>query len=69
VCAERLGETARLATSDDATKSGTVVFVDAAGIKRTLDVVSALFGLNAAEVHDTAPPVVAVAPLLRSAKA
>jgi hypothetical protein len=58
VCAERLGGTARLATFDDATpNSGTVVFVDAAGIKRTLDVVSAPFGLDAAEVHSTALPV------------
>jgi hypothetical protein len=41
-CAERLGGTARVATFDDATpNSGTVVFVDTAGMKRTLDIVSA----------------------------
>jgi hypothetical protein len=58
VCAERLGGTPRVATFDDATpNSGTVVFVDAAGITRTLDVVSAPFGLDAAEVHGTAVPV------------
>jgi hypothetical protein len=58
VCAERLGGTPRVATFDDATpNSGTVVFVDAAGVTRTLDVVSAPFGLDAAEVHDTAVPV------------
>jgi hypothetical protein len=58
VCAERLGGTPRVATFDDATpNSGTVVFVDAAGITRTLDVVSAPFGLDASEVHDTAVPV------------
>ena len=44
VCAERLGGTAHVATFDDATpNSGTVVFVDGAGVKRTLDVVSAPF--------------------------
>lgn len=58
VCAERLGGTPRVATFDDATpNSGTVVFVDAAGVTRTLDVVSAPFGLDSAEVHDTAVPV------------
>jgi hypothetical protein len=58
VCAERLGGTPRVATFDDATpNNGTVVFVDAAGITRTLDIVSAPFGLEAAEVHDTAVPV------------
>lgn len=58
VCAERLGGTPRVATFGDATpNSGTVVFVDAAGVTRTLDVVSAPFGLGAAEVHDTAIPV------------
>jgi hypothetical protein len=57
-CAERLQGKARLATFDDATpNSGTIVFVDAAGITRTLDVVSAPFGLNAEEVHSTALPV------------
>lgn len=54
-CADRLGGTPRLATFEDATpNSGTVVFVDAAGVTRTLDVVSAPFGLDAAEVHSTA---------------
>ncbi len=58
ICAERLGGEARIATFDDATpNSGTVVFVDAGGVTRTLDVVSAPFGLDAAEVHDTAVPV------------
>jgi hypothetical protein len=55
VCAERLGGTARVATFDDATpNSGTVVFVDGAGVKRTLDVVSAPFGLKSSEVGETA---------------
>jgi len=58
VCAERLGGTPRVATFDDVTpNSGTVVFVDGAGITRTLDVVSAPYGLAAAEVHATALPV------------
>lgn len=58
VCAERLGGTPRVATFDDATpNSGTVVFVDGAGVTRTLDVLSAPFGLDAAEVHTTALPV------------
>ena len=58
MCAERLGGTPRVATFDDATpNSGTVVFVDAAGVRRTLDIVSAPFGLDAAEVHATALPV------------
>ncbi|MBX3208806.1 MAG: hypothetical protein KF764_27490 [Labilithrix sp.] len=57
-CAERLGGHARVATFDEATpNSGTVVFVDAAGVTRTLDVVSAPFGLDAPEVHATALPV------------
>ena len=57
-CAERLGGTPRVATFDDATpNSGTVVFVDAAGVTRTLDVVTAPYGLDSAEVHDTAVPV------------
>ena len=57
-CAERLGGKARVATFDDATpNSGTVVFMDAAGITRTLDVVSAPFGLDGEEVHSTALPV------------
>jgi hypothetical protein len=57
-CAERLGGTARVATFDDATpNSGTVVFVDAAGITRTLDILSAPYGIDSAEVHDTAVPV------------
>jgi hypothetical protein len=56
-CAERLAGTARVATFDDATpNSGTVVFVDGAGVKRTLDIVSAPFGLNTAEVSATALP-------------
>jgi hypothetical protein len=58
VCAERLGGTARVATFDDATpNSGTVVFVDGAGVTRTLDIVSAPFGLESTEVHDTAVPI------------
>jgi hypothetical protein len=55
VCAERLGGTARVATFDDATpNSGTVVFVDGAGVTRTLDIVSAPFGLTSSEVGETA---------------
>jgi hypothetical protein len=55
LAAERLGGRPRVATFDDATpNSGTVVFVDSAGAKRTLDVVSAPFGLDADEVHATA---------------
>jgi hypothetical protein len=55
ICAERLGGRPRVATFDDATpNSGTVVFVDAEGVSRTLDVVSAPFGLDGAEVHDSA---------------
>jgi hypothetical protein len=55
LAAERLGGRPRVATFDDATpNSGTVVFVDAAGAERTLDVVSAPFGLDAEEVHATA---------------
>ena len=58
VCAERLAGKARIATFDDATpNSGTVVFVDASGVTRTLDVVLAPFGIDAAEVHATALPV------------
>jgi hypothetical protein len=58
LCAERLGGEARIATFDDATpNSGTVVFVDAAGVTRTLDIVSAPFGLGGEEVHATALPV------------
>jgi hypothetical protein len=58
LCAERLGGTPRLASFDDATpNSGTVVFADALKITRTLDVVSAPFGLDGAEVHATALPV------------
>jgi hypothetical protein len=57
-CAERLGGKARLSTFDDATpNTGTVVFVDAAGVTRTIDVVSAPFGLNGEEVRRTALPV------------
>ena len=41
LCAERLGGVARLPGLDDATpNSGTVVYLDAAGIERTLDVVA-----------------------------
>jgi hypothetical protein len=55
VCAQRLGGTAYLATFDDATpNTGTVVFVDDAGVKRTLDILSAPFGLNAKDVRETA---------------
>jgi hypothetical protein len=58
ICAERLGGTPRVATFDDATpNSGTVVFVDGSGVSRTIDVVSAPFGLDGAEVHATALPV------------
>jgi hypothetical protein len=58
VCAERLGGMPRVATFDDTTpNSGTVIFVDAAGVTRTLDIVSAPFGLDSAQVHDTAVPV------------
>jgi hypothetical protein len=54
-CAERLRGTARVATFDDATpNAGTVVFVDDAGVRRTLDVVSAPFGLSAKDVRETA---------------
>ncbi len=57
-CAERLGGKARVATFDDATpNSGTVVFVDDEGVARTLDVVSAPFGLDGEEVRTTALPV------------
>ena len=55
LCAERLSGTARMATLDDATpNAGTVVFVDGSGVRRTLDVVSAPFGLSAKEVRETA---------------
>lgn len=55
ICAERLNGRARVATFDDATpNTGTVVFADADGVSRTLDVVSAPFGLDGTEVHDTA---------------
>jgi hypothetical protein len=58
LCAERLGGKARMATFDDATpNSGIVVFVDAAGVIRTLDIVSAPFGLDGEEVRATALPV------------
>jgi hypothetical protein len=58
ICAERLGGTPRIATFDDATPNiGTVVFVDAAGVTRTLDILSAPFGLDAPEVHGTAIPI------------
>lgn len=58
VCAERLKGTARIPTMDDVTpNSGTIVFVDADGVTRTLDVLSAPFGLEPAEVHTTALPV------------
>ena len=46
---------ARVSTLDDATpNSGTVVFVDAKGVQRSLDILSAPFGLAASEVRDTA---------------
>jgi hypothetical protein len=55
ICAECLNGRARVATFDDATpNSGTVIFADADGVSRTFDVVSAPFGLDGAEVHDTA---------------
>jgi hypothetical protein len=58
VCAERLGGTPRVATFDEATpNSGTVVFVDAAGVTRTLDIVSTPSRLDSADVHDTAVSV------------
>ncbi len=54
-CAERLGGKARVATFDDATpNSGTVVFADPRGLRRTLDIVSEPFGLSAREVRETA---------------
>jgi hypothetical protein len=54
-CAERLGGHARVATLDDATpNSGTVVFADDGGVRRSLDVLFAPFGLSASEVHDSA---------------
>jgi hypothetical protein len=54
-CAQRLGGRARVSTLDDATpNSGTVVFVDAKGVQRSLDILSAPFGLAASEVRDTA---------------
>ena len=54
-CAQRLGGRARVSTLDDATpNSGTVVFVDSAGVQRSLDILSAPFGLAASEVRDTA---------------
>jgi hypothetical protein len=57
-CAQRLNGIARLAGFDDATpNNGTVVFVDGAGVRQTLDIVTAPFGLNAKEVRDTAVPV------------
>jgi hypothetical protein len=58
LCAARLHGTPRLAGSDDATpNSGVVTFLDDAGFQRTLDVVSAPFGLQAKEVRETAIPV------------
>jgi hypothetical protein len=58
LCAERLGGTPCVASFDDATpNSGTVMFADSLGIERTLDVVSAPFGLDGTEVHATALPV------------
>ena len=55
LCAQRLGGRARVSTLDDATpNSGTVVFVDSAGVRRSLDILSAPFGLSASEVRDTA---------------
>ncbi len=55
LCAERLGGRARVSTLDDATpNSGTVAFVDSKGVQRSLDILSAPFGLAASEVRDTA---------------
>ena len=55
ICAERLNGRARVAMFDQATpNSGTVGFAGAEGVSRTLDIVSAPFGLDGAEVHDTA---------------
>jgi hypothetical protein len=55
LCAQRLGGRALVSTLDDATpNSGTVVFVDAAGVRRSLDILSAPFGLAPLEVRDTA---------------
>ncbi len=55
VCAQRLGGRAYVSTLDDATpNSGTVVFVDSAGVERSLDILSAPFGLGASEVRATA---------------
>jgi hypothetical protein len=54
-CAQRLGGRARVSTLDEATpNSGTVVFVDSKGVQRSLDILSAPFGLAASEVRDTA---------------
>ena len=45
----------RLDSMDDATpNNGTVVFVDPTGVQRSLDILSAPFGLAASEVRDTA---------------
>ncbi len=55
LCARRLGGRARVATLDDATpNSGTVVFADSDGVRHSLDVLFAPFGLSASEVHDSA---------------
>jgi hypothetical protein len=55
ICAQRLKGEARVATFDDATpNAGTVVFLDDGGVKRTLDILKAPFGLAAEEVHATA---------------
>lgn len=57
-CAARLHGTPRFAALDDATpNSGVVTFLDDAGVQRTLDVVTAPFGLRAQEVRETAIPV------------
>jgi hypothetical protein len=56
LCAERLGGKARLPSLDDVAtpNTGIVEFVDSKGVTRTLDVVSAPFGLKSTEVHETA---------------
>jgi hypothetical protein len=55
ISASRLGGRAHLPDLDDATpNAGTVEFVDADDVTRILDVVTAPFGLNAADVHETA---------------
>lgn len=57
-CAARLGGTPRLATLDDMNtpNTGTVVFVDSDGYKRTIDFLAAPAGLDADEVERTSFP-------------